>query len=152
MSKPKPVQLPYQQTNTYQWQQAPESADVQALRDTPTTNEFLEPALQAQFDRNKEKTRNRLESSYNQNIPQSVRENTILNANNQLAGDYGYAMAQGAYQAKQQELNKKLAIAGLTRPQLVQTSSSGYNSQQSQGNGIWGSVIQGAAMVGSAFL
>lgn len=113
----------------------------------PSENQFLEPALQAQFDRNKEKVRNRLESTYNQNIPQAVRENTMLQANRELANDYGTALAQGAYNDRQVEMQKKLAIAGLTRPQLVQTGSSGYNTQvmQNQGNGgFWGGLLGGA--------
>jgi len=43
------------------------------------------------------------------------------------------------------ELNKKLAIAGMTRPQLTQTSTSGFNSQVQQGSGFWGQLAGGVA-------
>ena len=145
MSKQKTTQLPYQQTNTYSWETPPETQDVKDLRETKVTNEFLEPALQAQFDRNKQKVRSRLESSYNQNIPQAVRENTALQANNELAADYGTALAQGDYNNKQAELQKKYALAGMTRPQMVQSGQSGYTSQVKQGSGFWGQ-LGGAAL------
>lgn len=151
-SKPDVVAAPYQSTSTFAWQAPPDSPDIKALRDLPSENQFLEPVLQAQFDRNKQKVQNRLESSYNQNIPQAVRENTAIQANTELANDYGTALAQGAYNDRQVEMQKKLAIAGLTRPQLVQTGSSGYNSQvvQNQGGGFWGSLVGAGITAGIA--
>lgn len=149
MSKPKPqtVQTPFQQTSTYQYLDTPDTPDIQAVRDAPTTPDGLQPSLQAQFDRNKEKVRNRMDSSYNANIPQAVRENTRLQANRDLSADYGTALAEADYNRTQSEFAKKLAIADLTKKQLVQTGSSGYNTQafQPQSSGFWGQLAGGVA-------
>lgn len=130
--------------------QRPDSPEIQGIRDTPVVPEGLEPAMKAQYERNEEGVRNRLESSYNQNIPQNVRENTRLEANRGLASDYGNMLLQSDYNKGQAELQKKYALAGLTAPQLVQSGSSGYSSQIQPSSGFWGSLVSGGASVGAA--
>jgi len=112
--------------------------------------ESLAPALQANYDRARQLSSNRLSSSYNQNIPQDARLAMQQQQDRDLTADYSTALNQSAYNAYDANLARRLALANMTIGKPVVTQQKGYGSQV--GNSVFGDLLQGAAQVGGAAL
>ena len=155
-SKTKAVQAPFQQntTNTYAEWAPSNTPDIQAARDAPAMPESLAPALQAQFDRAKQRSSDRWGSAYNQNIPNVTRNAMQGREERDATADYGSALGESAYQANNNNFARRMALAEMTMGRPLQTggSSSGYNTQLMQQPSIWGSILGGAAGIASKFI
>ena len=151
-SKPKVVQTPYSQTNTFTEWRPTETPDLQALRNFQDQNELLAPALRSQYDRQVQRGENEINSAYNARIAPEARLAMLGNLRRNASADLGANLAQGAYNNKQLELQRRMAIAEMTLGRPLQTGSSGYNSQAFQGQSPLSAVIGGAASIASKFI
>ena len=144
-SKTKQVQTPYQNTNTYTdySRKGPDVDAYRALLEKSFTGE-VEPLIQAQFDRARQRRENRLGSSYNQNIPQVARVAMQQQGDREDAADYGTLLAQTAYSDRMAKLGGYGNLAGMTASTPLQSGSSGYGTQVVQQQSPWGSIIGGA--------
>jgi len=145
-AKTKVTQTPYQ-NNSSSW--VDNSPDIDAAREAAnqTTNDLLPPAMQAQYDRARQKSANRTNSAYNQATPAHLRNAQQNMQERDLLGDQGIALAQGAYDQNQASFARKMALAGMTARQ--NSTGSGYGSHVTQTPGLWGDAIQGGAGIAS---
>lgn len=150
MGKKKPQQLPFEQNTQYGEWRPSETADTQALRSMSAMPETLAPALQAQYDRAQEQSAQRWNSAYGSNMPDFTRRAMQGQEQRGMMADYGAQMGQAAFDANQNNFNRRMALAEMTLGRPVQTKSYGYNSQMPQSGGFWNSLIGGAAQIGSA--
>ena len=149
--KNKVVQTPFLTQNTFTEWKPTITPEIQALQGFQDQNQLLQPALDAQYDRAQQRGEAEINSAYNARVAPEARMGMLGNLRRNLLADKGAALAQGAYQNKDLELRRKLALAEMTMGRPLQTGSSGYNSQVIQQPGILGSVIGGAATVGAVF-
>lgn len=151
-SKTKATKTPYENNIEYMNWTPPDTADIQAVRGAEDMPESLQPALQAQFDRAQQRNSNRLNSSYNQNIPQVARLAMQQQGERDLTADYGAALGQSAFDAKNAALQRKMFLASLTAPRPLQSKTSGYGTQVTQTPGLLNSIIGGASTIAGGFL
>lgn len=143
MSKPKTQQLPQEMNHTYGEWKPSDTQDIQNVRNFDDTPETLAPALQAQYDRAQQRNASRLNSSYNQNIPQSARLAMQQQGDRDMNADYGSALSQSAYSANQAKLARQMGLAEMTIGRPIETKSSGYTSQVQQGGGLLNTIVGG---------
>lgn len=142
--------MPFQSNTTYTEWAPSNTPDIQAVRDLPDQNEFLAPSIQAGYDRTRQRFGQQLNSSYNQNIPQTARLAMQRDFDRDTMADEGMAKAQAGYNAQNAALQRRLALAGITTGSPLQSGQGGFNSQfapQQQSSGIWNSIIGGASNV-----
>lgn len=144
---------PFERNTEYTNWTPPDTADITALREYGDTAETLQPALEGQYNRARENNSRRYRSQYNQGgTTAAARIAQEGEAERGLTADYGAALGQSAYDAKQQGLARRTFLAGLTVPRPLATRESGYNTQPNQGGGLSGvlggvgSVLGGLAM------
>ena len=152
--KPKPQQLPFESNTQYTDWTPKDTADIQSVRNFDTMPESVQPGIQAQYDRARERSSNRWNSAYNQNIPGVARNAMLDEQERGLTADEGAATAQAAFDAKDADLRKNMFLAELTSSKPLQTRQSGYNSQipQSNGGGFWGQLAGAAIGTASKFI
>lgn len=155
MGKKKPTQLPYEQNTQYQEWRPSETQDTAALRAMSPMPESLAPALQAQFDRGQEQSRQRWNSAYGSGLPDVTRRAMQGQEQRGLMQDYGAALSQSAFDANQATFARRMQLAEMTLGRPLQSKSSGYQSQMPQGSGFWnglgGAALQTGATVALAF-
>jgi len=140
---------PFERNTTYEAWTPPDTADITALREYGDTAETLQPALEGQYNRARENNARRYRSQYNQGgTTAAARIAQEGEAERGLTADYGAALGQSAYDAKQQGLARRTFLAGLTVPRPLATKESGYNSQVV--DSFWGKAMGAGASVASA--
>jgi hypothetical protein len=140
---------PFEKNTTYEAWTPPDTADITALRNYDDTPETLQPALEAQYNRAKERNATRYRSQYNQGgTTEAARLAQEAEADRGLMSDYGGALGQAAFDSKQQGLARRTFLAGLTVPRPLATKESGYNSQVT--DSVWGRLLDGATRVATA--
>jgi hypothetical protein len=148
-TKTKQIQNPYQNNSTSYVEESPDLAAARTAANQ-TTNDLLPPALQAQYDRARQKSANRTNSAYNAATPVHLRNAQQNMQERDLLGDQGIALAQGAYDQNQAGFARKLALADMTAKR--QQTGSGYSTQSFQQQSPWASIGMGALSIGSKFL
>lgn len=131
-------------TNTYAYQAPPETADTTALRNTKFEED---PGIGHQFALLKEKAHNSYLNPLGPYTTPDVREKQLRATDMGINQEEAAAHRQGAYDVNQLDYAKKVGLAGLTAPKLVQTGGTQTTTAPSD---IWGQLIGGAAGVGSA--
>jgi hypothetical protein len=145
MGRAKAMKLPFEQQQQYQEWRPSETQDTAALRAMSPTPETLAPALQAQYDRAQEQSRQRYSSAYGQNIPETARRAMQGQEQRGLMQDYGTALSQSAYDANQANYMRRLGLAEMTLGRPLSSSSSGFSSAPTES--IWKSIIGAAGQV-----
>jgi hypothetical protein len=151
MGKPKTQNLPFESTTQYTEFIPGNTPDLQAVRDMDVQPPTLAPDLQAQYDQARRRAKNRFNSAYDQNIPNAARMAMQEDADREISRDYGTAQRSAAYDSYDRDMQRKLALAGLTIGRPLQQRISGTNSQVVGGTGVLNSVIGGGATVAAAF-
>jgi hypothetical protein len=135
-------------TNTYDFLNPPDTADISAMRDFKFEHNPAIPFAYAN-------ARNKLESSYNNPMggytnPQ-IRDAQVRSGSRGLAQDESQALREENYGFQGMKFGQKQAVAGMTSPRLVNsggtTSGTSINSEP-----MINSIMQGAASMGSAML
>lgn len=108
-----------------------------------------DPSIGHRFAMLKENVGNTFHNPLGAYTTADVRDKQVRSTERAIDQEEGAAKRASVYDANQQNNARKLALAGLTAPQLVQTGGTG-TSQQS--GGLAQALIGGAASVGSAAL
>lgn len=145
----------YDNRNTTSWGQIvpQDTPDIQRLRGQQFQ---VDPTIAANFG----DAKNRLEETYGSPqggyASQPMREKMVRSGTRQLAQDAAVATRAGEYDVNRLNYGRNLAVAGMTRPEIVQTGSTGSGTGQvTQRGSPWqtiGQVAGAAASVGSASL
>lgn len=147
-SKPKPVQTPFKDEKTYGYQsQDANNPYVKAYMDTKTG---VDPGVGRRTDLAEQQSENEWNSAFASGLPVNVRMQMRDAERRRIRSQGAAEQQQAEYAGNQMELAKRAALL----PQLVQTGSSGYNSQvpQGGGGGLASSLISGGASVGGALI
>lgn len=80
-----------------------------------------------------------------------LREQMTRSALGELGQQEGQAAREEQYDFNNQKLGQLGTVASLTRPELQQTKSYGFNSGQQQGSGAGGQALGAAASIAMAF-
>lgn len=140
----KSTKLPFE--NTYKEWTPTNTPDINAVRNMPDESETLAPNLQAQYDRSTEINANRMNSAYNQNIPNAARLAMQAENDRNARYDYGANLAQASDDSQTRNYNRRLALAGLTIGKPLQTG--GYTHQK---GGWLNSLMEGAGAAATSF-
>lgn len=135
--------MPYSNTTTYQEWRPSDTPDLEAARRIPGVPETLAPALLAAFERAKQRSQNRWSTAYLGNMPETARRATMAQEERNVGQDYMTALQQSAQEANNASFQRKLAIAGMTLGQPLQSGSYGYQSAFAP-PGFWQSMALGA--------
>lgn len=136
------------QANTYAWQSPPESADVNSIREWKPQ---IDPSLSYSFGRARRALSDSFDNPQGAYTTPAVRDAQQRAGNERLAESEAQAMRGGYADVNNQEMVKRMGLAELTNPRLVQTGGSSTGTSQQSG-GLWPSIIGGAAGVGAAGL
>lgn len=148
MGKAKPMKLPEERNYQYQEWTPTNTADIQAVRDMPSTPQTLAPALGAQYGRAQELSQQRWNNAYGARIPEAARQALQQREQRGLQQDYGALSAQNEYDANQASFARRMQLAEMTLGRPLQSYVSGYNSAPTQS--IWGDIIRTGAQVAGA--
>lgn len=131
------------QTSTYGYQTPPSTPDIEAARSfTPQAN----PAIGYAFARAKNALRNTFTNPLGADTPAAVKDAMLYQGEQDLAQQEAQALREEGDDLNRQEYAKRIALAELTRPNLVQTGG----TTVAPGGGI-GSGLLGAAQVAASF-
>lgn len=132
-------------TNTYGFMTPPSTPDVDAVRDwTPQ----IDPGISYSYARAKNALRNSFDNPLGADTPQAVKDAMLFQGEQDLGQQEAQTLREASNDVNDQELRKKLAVAGFTEPKLVQTS--GLTSGTTSQGGGFGSALGGLATVGLA--
>lgn len=136
----------YNNTNTYGWQQMPDTADIAALRDFQFT---ADPSIGYTYGN----ARNQLANSFNNplggNYSPQMRDQIQRSGNADLAQREGQARSEANQGLQSLRFGQRAAVAGMSAPRLVQTGGSGTSSANgttTQSGGMLGDILTGFAM------
>ena len=145
MSKAKPQQLPFENKSTYGFQsQDASNPFVKSYMDAPIE---VDPGAGRRTDLAEQGMQNRWNSAFSRGIPQLLRQQNVESERRQIQGQGAAEMQQAQYAQQMADLERKRTLL----PQMVQTGSSGFQSQMPQGSGVMGSLITGGATIAAAF-
>jgi len=129
--KPKPMQTPFAQTNTYAPQSIAQTPEAQAFLDVPID---VDPGVGRRTDLAEQEAENRANSVFSGGVPGFFRERALESEKRGIR-------AQGAYEAQSARAQKNALELGRRQsllPQILQTGSSGYGTQIIQPQpGFW---------------
>lgn len=145
MSKAKPTQLPFDNKNTYGFMS--QDPNNQFVKDYMAAPIEIDPGAGRRTDLAEQGMQNRWNSAFSRGIPQLLRQQNMESERRQIQGQGAAEMQQAKYAQQMADLERKRTLL----PQMVQTGSSGYQSQQPQGGGLLNSAIMGGATIAAAF-
>jgi len=136
----------YANTNTFDWKTAPDTQDTQAFRDWRPQ---IDPGLGYQYETAKQKLASSFNSPMGGYVTPQMRDAQLRTGMRNLNQDEAQAFRQGYADVNSQRGTQLGALAALTRPQLVQTGSSGTASGTSTGNST---TVQSGGFLGDLAL
>lgn len=149
MGKPKTQQLPFEQKQEYGFMEKPQTADYQAFKGfTP----MADPTTQYRFGAAKRDLMQTYQNPMGAFTTPEMREQMTRSGLGELGQQEGQAYREQAYDQNRLKMAQLESLMNYSSPQMVNTKTSGFNSQPKQGSGFLGSLIQGAATVGAAFI
>lgn len=149
MGKPKVQQLPFESNQQYSFMEKPQTADYQQFKDfTPMTD----PTTQYRYGAAKRDLLAQYQNPLGAYTTPELREQMTTSGLNELGQQAGQEYRQQAYDQNRLKMAQLESLMNYSSPQLVNTKTSGFNSQPQQGNGLMGSIISGGATVGAAFI
>ena len=148
MGKPKTQKLPFENNQEYKYFTPPDTEDIKALRGW---NPQSDPTRPYQFARQRRDVLNLYNNPLGAYTTPELREQMTRSALGELGQQEGQAAREEQYDFNNQKLGQLSTLAALTKPELQQTKSYGFNSGQQQGSGTLGSVIGAGASIAVAF-
>lgn len=153
MGSAKSVKMPNESNISYQEWRPSETSDLAAVRGMPNMPETLAPALQAQYDRAKQKSQDRWSTAYLGNVPETARRAMMAREERDVGQDYMTAMQQSAQDANNTNWQRKMMLAQTTLGRPLQSGTSGYTSAFAP-PGFWQQMalagVSGASQMASA--
>lgn len=144
MSKAKPTQLPFENKNTYGFMS--QDPNNQFVKDYMAAPIEVDPGAGRRTDLAEQGMQNRWNSAFTGDIPQLLKMRNQESEGRAIRGQGAAEMQQATYAQQMADLERKRSLL----PQMVQTGSSGYQSQMPQSSGFWNSVIGGGSTVAAA--
>lgn len=145
MSKPKTMQLPFENKNSYGFMsQDPNNPFVKAYMDAPIE---VDPGAAQRTDLAEQSAQHRWGGGFAAGLPEAYRLRNQGAESQQIRAQGARDQQTATYAQQMADLQRKQSLL----PQMVQTGSTGYNSQQQQGGGFLNSLIGGGATVAAAF-
>jgi hypothetical protein len=144
MSKAKPTQLPFDNKNTYGFMS--QDPNNQFVKDYMAAPIEVDPGAGRRTDLAEQGMQNRWNSAFTGDIPQLLKMRNQESERRQIQGQGAAEMQQATYAQQMADLERKRSLL----PQMVQTGSSGYQSQLPQSSGFWNSLISGGSTVAAA--
>ena len=135
-----------QTTNTYGFQQAPMTPAVEAVKNFQFQ---ADPSIGYQYGAQRQRINEGLDDPLGPYTTPEMREMSRRNQLGSLDQSQAQALAEEAQRMNLLQDGQTTDYANFMKPQMVQTG--GTTTQQQQG-GVLGSVLGGAAQIGSAFL
>lgn len=137
--------------NTYGFLNVPETADIKAVRDFQPQ---IDPSISYSFARARNDLKNRFDNPLGADTPAAVRDAIQWSGERELQQEEAQKLREAADDLNNRELSKRLAVAGLTDPKLVQTGgtaggTSNGMTMTNSGGGL-GGFLSGAAGIGLA--
>lgn len=146
MSKPKPTQLPFDNKNTYGFMS--QDASNPFVKDYMDAEIDVDPGAGRRTDLAEQAMQNRWNSGFSGNIPQLLKQQNMESEGRQIRAQGAAEQQQATYAQKMADLMRKERLL----PQMVQTGSSGYQSQMPQGGGFFSSLLSGAGTAAMKFI
>jgi len=148
--KAKVAQLPFEDKKEYQFMEPPDTADTKAYRDW---NPERDPSRPYQFARQRRDILNLYNNPLGAYTTPELKEQMTKSALEENAQQEGQSALEENAQFNAMKGGQLSDMAKIKSPQLVNTKSSGFNSQQQQpGNSFWGSLAGGLAQGAIGFL
>lgn len=122
----------FNNTNTYNWMTAPETADVQALRDFKFT---ADPRIGYTYGNARNQAANSFNNPIGGNYSPQMRDQILRSTLSDLSQREGQAYSEANQGLQGQQFAQRGALASLTAPRLVQSGSSGTGTGTSSGSG-----------------
>ncbi len=154
----------YASQNTFGEYTPSDTKDIQSFRDWKPE---IDPGLSYQYSSARNKLQQSLIDPTGGYLTPAMKDAILRNKSRDLNQDEAQAYRSGQYDVNQIRSGQLGSLAALTRPQLVQTGSSGISSGQSQGNmsgtmsgtgtftqpsNLFGDILGAASQVGSVAL
>lgn len=146
MSKAKPTQLPFESKNTYGFMS--QDPNNQFVKDYMAAPIDVDPGAGRRTDLAEQGMQNRWNSAFTGDIPQLLKMRNQESEGRAIRGQGAAEMQQATYAQQMADLERKRSLL----PQMVQTGSSGYQSQQPQGGGFFSSLLSGGAAAAMKFI
>lgn len=131
----------FNNTNTFGWQNPPETADVAAVRDFKFT---ADPRIGYAFGNAKNQIGNSFKNPLGGVYSPQMRDSIMRSSLSDLAQQEGQAYSEANQGLQGQQFAQKGLVAGLTAPRMVQTGGSGTSSgtgSQTQSGGLLGDIL-----------
>lgn len=141
-------------TNQYDFLNPPDTADVSALR----SHQFkIDPTIGYRVGGAIRRMQNQFTNPLGGAATPAMRDAIMRGQERELLQEGGAQFRAGQYDVNNQEYGKKLAVAGMTAPRLVQSGQKGESSGTMTGKSTtsepwYNGLIQGGASMGSALL
>lgn len=133
-------------TNTYGWQSAPISSEMQGVIDMANQPVAADPSIQHRYASMEEDVRRSTQDPFGAATSPDVRAKSQLSRILTVQRDRDKAMREGELDRQNLQFGRKTAAAALTMPQLVQTGGNSSGTQNTtQSGGFWASVVPGVA-------
>lgn len=146
MSKAKPTQLPFENKNSYGFMS--QDPNNQFVKDYMAAPIEVDPGAGRRTDLAEQGMQNRWNSAFTGDIPQLLKMRNQESEGRAIRGQGAAEMQQATYAQQMADLERKRSLL----PQMVQTGSSGYQSQQPQGGGFFSSLLSGGAAAAMKFI
>lgn len=132
--------------NAYDWKFTPDTADISALRGFQPQ---ADPSTPYRFGRQRQDFLRTFQNPMGSYTTPELREQMQRGGLESIGQQEQQAMRENQYDLNRINLAKHEGLAQLTSPRLVQTKGT---SIEKGGGGLLGSIIGGAATIGSAFI
>jgi len=145
-------QLPFSSTTTHEYKIAPDTQEFLDFKNFQPTNQGVNAGIEQSFARAGQQIEEGTDSPYSGITSAAARGEMKNEALSNLATQKGAALNNAWTDYENRLLQHKALVAGMKTPQLVQTGSSGYNSQGSTGGGAQvasAGISGGLAVVGA---
>lgn len=149
MGGSKTQKLPFESNKEYDWKMTPDTQDITAFRNMDIQDD---PSQPFRFARQRQDFLNTFQNPLGSYTTPELREQMTRSGLAEIGQNEGQAMRERQFDKNRLQLGRAGDLASLTRPQLVNTKDSGYQTQQKQSGGLLNSIIGGAATVGAAFV
>lgn len=145
----KTSKLPYESNKEYDWKMTPDTADITAFRNFQPQ---ADPSQGFRFARQRQGFLNTFQNPLGSYTTPELREQVTRSGLEEIGQNEQQVMRESQFDLNRLKMGQLGDLASLTRPQLVNTKETGYQTNAKQGGGFFSSLLGGAAKVGAAFI
>jgi hypothetical protein len=136
----------FETNRNFEWMQTPSWKGLDDYANYDLGDQLLNPQLDYQFADSARSLKESYNSPYGSEANADERTQGYRDSLERLGEQRGVALEQAGFDRKKLELQRRADIAGLMKPQLLNTKEFGYGEKQSNGSGgFWGQLAGAAA-------